>query len=217
MKSYYIENKLVLSDAIDSEPDIKIWCVETDVLYQFGGLEGPYYSIEQLKKNSSLFQDPKRTNMRKVQKVLYKKNILEAKIGIISDKNKTVTGDFIKLVDHSIRGNVKSKKIFGVHHFDECRMMIKEMINTEDKNLIWEAIVEVSDKEKNISYEKQSTFFPRKWSLTQLFHECDYAFLHKVKIDGKDSLYQSFTISGIPVHIIIYDGKAKSIYPLYTK
>ena len=217
MKFYYIENKLVLSDAIDSEPEMKIWYVETDVLYEFGGMEGPYSSIEQLKKNSSLFQEFKRTDMRKVQKILDKNNIIEARIGIISDKNKTVTGDFIKLVDHSIRGNIKSKKIFGIHHFDENRMTIKEMINTEDKYMVWEAIVEVTDKEKNKSYEKKSTFFPRKWSLNQLFHECDHAFLNKIKMVGKDNLFQSFTISGIPVHIIIEDGKAKSIYPLYTK
>ena len=217
MKFYYIGDKIAISDKIDSEPEIRILSVESEGKFGLGELEGPYSSIEELKKNSDLFQSLKRTDMKKVQKILDKKNILEMRIGIISYKNKTVTGDFLKLIDHSIRGKIKSKEIFGIHHFEESRMTVKEMIRNEDTNGVWEAIVEVTDFSNNKSYSKKSTFFPRQWSLTQLFHECDFAFLNKKKIVGKDNLYFSTTTSGVPVHIIIKDGEAKSIYPLHIK
>ncbi len=217
MKSYYIGDKIAISDKIDSKSETKILCVESEFLFELGGLEGPYSSIEELKKNSVLFQNLKRTNMKKVQKILDKKNILEPRIGIISNKNKTVTGDFLKLIDHSIRGKIKSKEIYGIHYFEESRMTLNEIIKDEDKNGVWEAIVEVTDILNSKSYSKKSTFFPKQWSLTQLFHECDFAFLNKRKIDGKDNLYFSTTISGIPVHIIIKDGEPKSIYPLHIK
>ena len=48
----------------------------------------------------------------------------------------------------------------------------KAYMRKEDKNNVWHANVRVVDFNSKNAYTKESTFFPRSWSITILFHEC---------------------------------------------
>ena len=96
-------------------------------------------------------------------------------------------------------------------------MRIKKIIENTDSQGVWKALVEVYDKKLNKWFEKESTFFPRDWSLTQLSHECDYAFQNKVKSKNKQYIYLGETLSGIQVEIVVENDKLKSIYPIIKK
>ena len=124
--------------------------------------------------------------------------------------------EYIKLFSHTIKGKIKNKQVFGIHFFDPLSMRIKEMINNDNKNGVWEAIIEVYDKEREQWYSKKttSTFFPRDWPLDRLFQECDFAFENKTKDINSNSRFISKTLSGIDVVIIIENDIVKSIYPV---
>ena len=216
--NYYIGEKMATVGATDLKSGARIILIEDDSLYiDFKDFDGPYQSLEELKKKSSIFKKLTLSDPQRVQQILENKNIFSVKNMIFTEIDKKVTFDFMKLLDHTIRGKIKSKKMSGIHYFDKDRMKIKQILEKKDKNFVWKAIVYIYDKKNNQHYEKESNFFPANWSLTQLFHECDHAFLNKIKDTSKRNIYNSQTTSGVPVKIIIEDNKVKSIYPIHLK
>ena len=103
-----------------------------------------------------------------------------------------------------------------MHFFDPKTTKIIEIVREDVRSGIIEAKIEAYNKPKNkwIKKDRSTTFFPRQWNLEQLFHECDFAFENKVKIEDKTNVYQSITISGIKVKIIIDGDIVRSIYPI---
>ena len=110
--------------------------------------------------------------------------MIKVKDFILQDKNKKTTLDFLKLIKNVIKSNIKSSKIYGIPFFDEDRMKIVKVLAQQDNNNIWKAIVKITNPNSVKSYEKESTFFPVKWSLTQLFNECEYAYHNMIKKYG---------------------------------
>ena len=94
-------------------------------------------------------------------------------------------------------------------------MRIKEITKEVDANGIWEAIIELENFERTNFYEKKSTFFPKDWKPTRLLHECYYAFKIMEKSITGEKIFKSITFSGIPVNIVMYYNKPKSIYPIH--
>ncbi|NQU52905.1 MAG: EndoU domain-containing protein [Bacteroidetes bacterium] len=184
---------------------------------EFKDLEGPFNSIMDLKKGSNIFKDLAKSDQKNTKWILKESNIINCSKLIFTKGNKVVSRDFIKLMEHSMRGTIRSKEILGIHYFDKDKMEILNLTDSEDENQVWKAKVKVFDLESNESYIKESTFFPKSWSLTKLFHECDYAYLNKVKIEEKKYIYESTTPSGVPVEIVIKNEIVKSIYPIYNK
>lgn len=217
-KHFYIGDNIATANSNDLKGGVRIICFITEsISIKSEELEGPYDSIIQLRKESSIFKELAKTNPSRVRKILEEKNIFKVKKIIVSENNKSSTIDFIKTIQHSIKGDVRSKTIFGVHFFDSDKMKIKKIIEDSDNNGIWKALVEVYDMEQKKWFEKESTFFPINWSLTQLFQECDYAYQNKQKCDQKRFIYYAKTLSGIPVELVIKDNELKSIYPIMTK
>jgi len=215
---FYIGDNITTTNPEDLQRGVRIVCIKAEyILIKFERLDGPYDSIKQLKKESSIFKKLAKTNPSRVQKILEKKNIFNATKFILTEKNKSSKIDFIKTIQHSIKGEVRSKTIFGIHFFDNDKMKIKKMIEDCDNNGIWKALVEVYDMEQNKWFEKESTFFPRNWSLTQLFYECDFAYQNKEKCNEKQFIYSAKTLSGIPVELVVKNNELKSIYPIMTK
>lgn len=213
---YYIGDNIVTTNPEDIERGVRILHVDSDgIILKYKNMDGPFESLSQLKKESLIYKKLAQTDTNRVQKILMERNIFKVKKHILTPVDKGVTKDFIKAIEHSIRGNIKSKNIYGIHFFDSKKMKIKKIINNEDENSVWTAIVEIFDLERKEWFEKQSTFFPLKWNLTKLFEECDYAFLNKVKDKNRQFVYKSLTLSSVPVEIIIRDNKLKSIYPIH--
>jgi len=133
------------------------------------------------------------------------------------DKSKSYPMEFISLVEHTIKGQIQNKNVYGIHYFDPSRMRIREIVKSENKVGVWIATIDLFDEKKQqyVPKRQQTSFFPVGWSLHQLFHECFFAFTNKIKDNTKIHTYFSKTQSGVPVEIIIKDNKLKSIYPIY--
>lgn len=212
---FFIGENIGSVNSDDLLPGVRIIKIKTEnISIQFEKYEGPFNSIEQLKRESSIFKKLVKTDQSRVQKILENKNIINVSNFVLFKEQKSFSKDIIKTFQHTTKGDIKSKNISGIHFFNNESMRIKKIIENTDSQGVWKALVEVYDKKLNKWFEKESTFFPRNWSLTQLFHECDYAFQNKVKSNDKEFIYLSKTLSGIHVEIAIEDNKLKSIYPI---
>jgi len=214
---FYIVENIATSNPTDQGLDTRILKVPADVIVcKIKEGDGPYKSIRNLKRNSKIFHSFLIKGSRQVAKLLNDNNIVSVKDLIITPNDREYSKEFIKLFDHTVRGQIKNKNVYGLHFYDPERIRIIEITRKENTNGVWAAMVEVFDKSTHrwIAKEKETTFFPKNWTITQLFHECDFAYVHKKKIDSKICVYSSRTLSGVRVDIIIENNEVKTIYPL---
>jgi hypothetical protein len=220
MKRYfYIGDDIVTTKSNDLNAGVRIFCEETKHHpFVYKKIDGPFSSLRQLRKQSNIFKRLVKSDTKRVQQILDFKNIIDIPYDkpIIFVKKSGYSQDFINLFTHTYLGNIQSEKIFGVHYFDNTRMKIIKTIASEDSNNVWKALVEIFDVEKQRCYKKESTFFPKDWTLNRLFHECDFACQSKVKVKDTQYIYSAKTLSGVPVEIILRDDILKSIYPIYS-
>ncbi len=176
--------------------------------------EGPFKSLRNLKKNSKIYKKLVSKGSKQVQRVL--KNVTVAEKYILTPADKTYKDDFINIYLHVTKGRVKNGKVSGLHYFNPDKIKILKEEYYNKKSGVFKAKVEYLNKKtgKWITKKASSTFFPKSWSETTLFNECDFANSHKVKKDDKEYTYFSETSSGIQVEIIEVNGTLKSIYPL---
>ncbi|WP_282017763.1 EndoU domain-containing protein [Salegentibacter mishustinae] len=176
--------------------------------------EGPYKSLRNLKKNSAIYKKLTSRGSKQVQKVL--NNITESEKYILTPENKTYKDDFINVYLHVTKGRVKNGKVTGLHFFDPDKVKILEKENQNEETGVFKAKIEFYNEKtgKWIPKIASSTFFPKSWSQTTLFNECDFANSNKIKKENTNYTYHSETTSGIPVEIIEVNGIVKSIYPL---
>lgn len=215
--NFFIGDNIGSVNSDDISEGVRIFNIKTEnISIKFEKYDGPFNSINQLKKESQIFKNLVKTNPSRVQKILEKKNIVNVKDFILHEEKKSYSIDIIKTFQHTTKGDVKSKKISGIHYFNNEKMRIKKITANTDSQGVWKALVEVYDMKQNKWFEKESTFFPKDWSLTQLFHECDYAFQNKVKSNDKQFIYLGETLSGIHVEIVVENNKLKSIYPIMS-
>jgi hypothetical protein len=149
--------------------------------------------------------------------ILDEKNIVKVKDFVFTNHKEEFPKTFIGLLDHTIRGQVQQRKVYGIHYFDPSQMRIREKIRPENEVGVWIAKIDLLDKKNNqwIEKERINSFFPLNWSMNQLFHECYFAFKNLVKDETKKFIYLSKTKSGVKVEIIVKENQLKSIYPIY--
>jgi hypothetical protein len=147
---------------------------------------------------------------------LNEENIKTVKYYILVPKDKAYSMDFFKLIDHSTRGQIKNKNVYGLHFYDPEKIKIIELIGNKNPLGVWAARIEALNPNTNQWIEKKgiTTFFPINWTGSQVFLECAYAFEHKEKVADKNNIYSSTTLSGIQVEIIIENNEVKTIYPI---
>lgn len=213
---YIVENKCA-SDPTVKGLDTQILKVPQYLPYQkLSKGDGPYASLRALKRRSIIFQQLKRKSSKLVERLLNEKNILDVQGYILTSDDKTYPGELLDLFDHIVRPQIKNGTANGIHFYNPKFTRIIQMVKQENEFGVWEAIVDILDERTNqwIRKDKPSTFFPKHWSIGQLFLECGYAYEHKEKFENGDSVYVAKTISGIDVEIIIVDNVVKTIYPL---
>ncbi len=214
-KVYYIAKDVTSNNSNDLKIGARVFLEKYNpfIEYTDENIEGPFENIKELKNKSLIFKSLIKEDPRRAQIIFEDKYLIKVKDLIITPEESFYTKDFMDLFGHTTRGNIKSKKVYGIHYFNPQSMKIKNILGCEDKNMVWKAIVEIFDSDRNEWFEKESTFFPRIWSLDRLFHECDYAIKNKIKTG--DFKYISSTSCGIPIEIIIKNQELKSIYPIY--
>lgn len=176
--------------------------------------EGPFNGMRSLKRNSSIYRRLASNGTKELQKVL--NNIVVPKDFILTPPDKTYKEDFINVYLHVTKGRVKRGNVYGLHYFDPKKIRILKEEYYDKSTGIFKAKIEFYDKNtsKWIQKKASSTFFPKTWTPTDLFNECDFANSNKIKKASSTYVYSSKTISGIPVEIIIKNEKLTSIYPV---
>lgn len=214
-KVYYIAKGVTSNNSNDLKVGVRIFLEKYNpfIEYTDENKEGPFDNIKELKQKSLIYKSLVKEDSRRAEIIFQDKYIIKVVDYIITPEDSSYSRNFMNLFGHTTRGNIKSKKVYGIHFFDSQSMKIKNILGSEDKNMVWKAVVEVFDLDRNEWFEKESTFFPRIWSLNRLFHECDYAIKNKRKIG--DFKYISSTSCGVPIEIIIQNQELKSIYPIY--
>lgn len=123
--------------------------------------------------------------------------------------------NFINVFQHCIKGQIKKGKVSGVHYYDSDTMKILKINKLDESSGVWEAEIEIFDKKTNKWIKKDSTtFFPKDWSMHQLFHECVYAVKNMKKKVNSKNIFTSLTETGVKVEIISVNNEMKSIYPI---
>lgn len=214
---FLIDNFVAANSPSDLKAGVRIVAFKDGPYPISEQLEGPYVSISQITKLSPMYKKLIIENGSRAQKIIEKKNIpiLSLKNAILVRRGEKISKDFLNVMQHSVKGDLKANKLFGVHFFDESNMKVKSIIGKTDENNVWKAIVDVLDRQRGKWYSKESTFFPRSWTRTQLFYELKYAYEHRKKVEGFQFRYEAKTFSGVPVVIIAKNGKLNSIYPRY--
>lgn len=181
--------------------------------------EGPFNDLTSLKKKSTIYRNILLRNSKRAQQICLEKNISIIKDFVFAKEDFSVNKDFINVIEHCIKGEIKNGKVSGVHYYDSEKVRILNIIDENISNRIWKAEIEFYDlkTKKWIKKDNPTTFFPNDWSMHQLFHECVYAVNNKQKKVNSKNVFVSKTETGINVEIICINGEMKSIYPLLEK
>lgn len=176
-----------------------------------------HLSIRHLKRNEERWKELKKISSKKADKICEEQFILDFHDFVLTPYDKTFNEYAFDLLQHSIYGKYDNE-FKGVHLFCEFNKDIidHEQTKKEDKNQVWEAKIKVYNKLRNKTYEKVSTFFPRSWTPTQFMFE-SFEAINRIVTSPEIIEYKSVTTSGIPVVIIIKNGRAKTIYPVYQE
>jgi ASC-1-like (ASCH) protein len=173
--------------------------------------EGPFTSLYELKKNSLIFAEVKLQKHK--ERILKNKNIIEIVDYVFVPENSSYEKTFMAALHHVTVGKISKQKVKGVHFYNPDRTRIIKKIS-ENKFGVYSAKIEKYDSKKEEWFKKEeiSNFFPDKWTIQRLFHECSFAYSNSERITGQ--IYKSQTISGVTIKFIINnEGKILTFYP----
>jgi hypothetical protein len=214
---YFILPDVISSDKNTLSSGERIFAIPTNwpVNIHFKTAEGPFFNLKYLMEYSKMYQNLKQKNPKRAHKIVQKEYIIKVKKGIITEAGLTYERDFLDSLEHLIQGEIKNEKVTGIHFYNEKRVKIIEILETNQLG-VWSAIIEKFDPKTNnwIKKESSTTFFPRSWSLAKTISEITDAEKNKVRKVDSQNIYTSKTTSGIVVEIIIMNGKMKTIYPI---
>jgi hypothetical protein len=178
-------------------------------------LEGPFYDLKGLIENSLVYKELQNNNPRRAHKIIQPENIRIPESHILVPKGRTFKVDFVEAFVHSIFGEFDENKVKGIHFYDEKKVKIIEVIDSNDKG-VFKAKIEAYDFRtlKWKAKEKPTNFFPQDWDKTVLLDELYFADKSKILRIGKEKIYDAVTKSGVNVVFVIENGKIKTIYPV---
>ena len=174
-------------------------------------MEGPFFSIANLKKKSKIYSQI--NNLKTQQSILKTANISEiAKITLLPFEH-SYKPAYIKLFLHVWIGEIYKNDVSGIHFYNEEKVKILEVLKLDKDTQVYSAMISYYDKGKDvwINKTKPTNFFPDSWTLQKLFKELDAAFRNKIHEAGY--VYYGFTSENIKVKIIIKNFSALTMYP----
>lgn len=212
---YYLIPRLTCIDPTKNlKSKIRIAAFHVDFPFKPEGLIG-HESLRHLRKHESHWQELKKTDSRTADKLSLDKFIMDCNDCVFTPRDKEFNKYALDLLQHTIHGKL-DKEFKGVHLISKFNTNISKInqLGPVDKNGVWKAEFEIYSKKRDKFYPKKSTFFPRNWTPSHFMFE-SFVAIKRLKIIDTIEKYNSTTSSGIPVTIIIKNGRAKSIYPIY--
>jgi len=179
-------------------------------------VDGPFDTIQELKKSSTIYKNLKLSNPKRAQRIIDQKNIVKVVNSIIyPDDDSEYFNHIYNLMLHSSTGKVDRNGVLGIHLYNPDRVRILEITKPVNKQGIWEASIEVFCQNSNkwIKKANSTTFFPRSWNLQRLVLECKPAYEKRIRLTERK--YIGLTQSGVSITMIFDNGRLKTIYPNY--
>ena len=194
---------------------IRIFAIPTNFpINTFADGEGPYFNLAYLIKNSEIYEDLRKVNSKRANKIILDKNIVRIAENVLIPKDTSLHQEFIQSIQHAIVGDVKNGKLTGIHFFNKKRMNVIEYLDSNDKG-VWSALIEVKVQNGEwIKKQRATNFFPDEWDKTTVINELLHAVKNKRKKINSLNLYEAETLSGIIVEIVIVNNVIKTIYPI---
>lgn len=216
---YFLDENMHSLDPNDLNAGPRVFKIKPNIPFPCNeNTDGPYNSSRSLKRNSPRWKIYNNLHHKRAQKICEEKWIAElTNQGIVTTSRKGYPHEFMKSVQHATAGSIKKGVLSGVHFYDPNKIKLLEILGINEFGVFKARIQFFNHKTKEwIEKPGTSTFFPMSWSLTQLFHEIAYAYFDfvKEKVEGRDKLFRSRTISGIEIRIVQLEEKVKSIYPI---
>tara|TARA_R110001632_G_scaffold148359_3_gene265451 strand:+ start:465 stop:1121 length:657 start_codon:yes stop_codon:yes gene_type:complete len=214
--NYYILPNVYTTEKEGLKPGERIFKIQSYIIFDFKKGEGPFSTIDELKKGSTIFKKLQNENGKRAQQIFEEKNICHVRGFAFHEEGHNISKELLKILDHTLKGNIKNNKITGVHYYDPNRVKILKPLKFNKSTQILKAeIAFFNPKTKEwIKKDSPTTLFPISWSEHQLVHECEYALNNMKKKEGTESVFFSKTLSGISVEIIKKGSEVKSIYPI---
>jgi Bacterial EndoU nuclease len=176
--------------------------------------EGPFASLDILEKYSKFIKEI-RAKYGNGYKLLFKEdNISEFSEAILIPKGAQYPLDFVDMMSHGIKGDVKRFDSSGGHFIGAGKLRILDLINVNEQNVI-KAKIEIYDQrnEKWIPKKSITTIFPESWTLQKYVDESIYCMNNKIFLEGNK--YSAKTTCGIDTVIVIDSQKLITFYPLF--
>tara|TARA_R110002167_G_scaffold366420_1_gene596486 strand:+ start:2703 stop:3377 length:675 start_codon:yes stop_codon:yes gene_type:complete len=215
--NYYILNAVYTTNKQALKTGVRIQKIPTTLKIKFkvSEGEGPFLDLPSLKRKSTIYRNIVLRNQKRAQQICEEKHIDIFKDYIWTDESVSVPLDFIALIEHCLRGRVQNGNVTGIHFYDAEFVRVVRVLKEDNFQGTWEADIEFYNEQTNkwIKKKSSSTFFPKTWTLSQLFHECLFAVKNKHQKLNHKNIFLSTTESGINVEIIEKNGKLTSIYP----
>lgn len=124
-----------------------------------------------------------------------------------------------KLLKHTLKGEL-GKKIQGIHLLSSINKNIKNytIVKGPAQNGVWIADIEYYSPERDKTYFKEnSTMFPIDWSPTQFMFEIYHAYQNKKQCIHDESIFHSFTSTGIRTDFVIKENEIRTVYPIFEE
>lgn len=217
MKYYYILNDIISSNNdLPAGPRIK--CQNSrSILRKYKNGDGPYASLKELRKNSSIYKKLLRDNPKRAQKICQKNFIfhLIESVPILNSTEKTIGNAAFEMLSHIVLGKIKNKNVSGAHLFTPEICKVIKITKPKNEKGVWEAQISIKDPDTDRWVDKKllTTFFPNLWSKELLLVKLEIAFVARKKIS--DVKYVGDTDCGIPIVFIYKKDKIVSAYPIY--
>lgn len=123
-----------------------------------GDFEGPFFSLNELIKKSSFYEELRITNSRTASKLILPKNIQVLEKTILIPKGKTFDMDLYNFIQHAIKAEFKKGEISGLHFFNPKNTKITKVHAVNNKGVLDVDILKLdSDTQKWL--KKKQLFF----------------------------------------------------------
>lgn len=178
---------------------------------EFG--EGGFSSIIDLKKKSMIYNNLKSSLLK--FKIIQSKNIKESMDFVLVPTGTNFKLDDVKAFLHSMYGDIKQGKAYGMHSFLNGRVRIIEILKRNEFGF-YNAKIQLLDKKtlKWIDKKFMSSSFPDNWSLTKIYRIVAEAFKNKIEHPTKIDYFIGSSNEGFRILFGFYkNGKLKTIYP----
>ncbi len=215
-KYYLVEGVASFDPDRNVKSKLRVVSVPDHIPFAYKGLIA-HESIRHLRKYEPRWRELKRKSGKVADKICEERFILDMHNYISTPTDSKFDNYSFDLLEHTIHGDYDND-FNGLHlicDFNKDIVSVEEL-KPPDKNGVWFGKVVLHNKRRNKNYTKISSFFPRHWTPDQFMLEA-HSVINNIKIDPAIEEYKSITSSGVPVTLIIKNGRAKTIYPEYQE